>query len=211
MRFPTLTVAGLLALLSCPALCTAGEGKAESYKWTDANGTLHYGDRIPVEATARERAVLNSQGVPIRELGAQKTPQQLAEEARRDAEAAQQKQHDVFLLTTYATAKDIEQLRDLRLDQMEAQLTAGWQYVDTLEGRLRALQARAFAYRPYTSRPGATKMPDDLTEELVRTLNESRTQRASLESKRVEKEKVREQFESDIARYREIKVARAAP
>jgi uncharacterized protein involved in exopolysaccharide biosynthesis len=47
-------------------------------------------------------------------------------------------------------------------------------------------------------------MPDDLAEELVRTLNEARTQRQALETKRREQADMRAQFEADIQRYREL-------
>jgi hypothetical protein len=215
MRFPPLSAAGfalalaLAAPVEAPATPTDSKGTAQSYKWVDADGTIHYGDRVPVEATGRERAVLNRQGIPVRELEAQKTIAEQEEDARREAESLRQRQHDQFLLTTYATAKDIEQLRDLRLGQIDGMLRAGWLYVDTLEGRLRDLQTRAFAFRPYSERPGAKRLPDDLAEDLVHTLNEAESQRRSLEAKRMEQEAMREQFEADIARFREIKLARA--
>ena len=41
-------------------------------------------------------------------------------------------------------------------------------------------------FKPYSSEPNARRMPDDLAEELVRTLNEARTQRKALEAKRNE-------------------------
>ena len=41
-------------------------------------------------------------------------------------------------------------------------------------------------FKPYSSEPDARRMPDDLAEELVHTLNESRTQRNALDAKRHE-------------------------
>jgi len=197
----------VLALTPLAASATDTKGGTQTYKWVDADGTIHYGDRVPVEATSRERSVLNREGVPVGELEAQKTPAQLEEIARRAALDEQQRQHDQFLLTTYASARDIEQLRDLRLGQLDGQIRAGWLYVDSLDGRLRSLQNRAFVFRPYSPRADAKRMPDDLAEDLVHTLNEAGSQRRSLEIKKAEMEKMREQFEADIARYREIKVA----
>ena len=72
------------------------------------------------------------------------------------------KQHDSFLVTTYTSVKDIEALRDVRLDQLKGQRLAAEQYVDNLHSRLTALQTRAMLFKPYSSRPEARRMPDDL-------------------------------------------------
>jgi hypothetical protein len=214
MRFLLLAAVSVVAFLPLPSPAgTVTDPKGvQTYKWTDPDGSIHYGDRVPVEDSARERSVLNRQGIPVREVDAQKSGAELEEALRLEAEAERQRQHDQFLLATYASAKDIEQLRDLRLSQVEGQIKAGWLYVDSLEGRLRVLQTRALAFKPYSERPDAKKMPDDLAEDLVHTLHEAGTQRRSLENKQAEAEKMRDQFEADIARYRSIsiKVARAS-
>jgi hypothetical protein len=209
MRSLSLIAAILLASLAGYAHADPSR-PTESYKWVDAHGVIHYGDRVPPEEAARERAVLNEQGVAVRRLEAQKTPEQLQAEEVRRQEIMRQKQHDQFLLTTYPSARDIEQLRDLRLDQIEGQVKAGMLYVESLDGRLSTLQTRAQFFKPYSTRPGAKRMPDELAEDLVRTLSEAREQRMSLEKKRAEKERVRQEFDADIARYRELHVMRAS-
>jgi hypothetical protein len=52
-------------------------------------------------------------------------------------------------------------------------------------------------------------MPDDLAEDLVHTLNEMRNQSNALTAKKQEVVAMREQFEVDIDRYRELHEARA--
>ena len=47
-------------------------------------------------------------------------------------------------------------------------------------------------------------MPDDLAENLVRTLNEVRLQSAALAAKSEQEKALREQFDADIQRYREL-------
>jgi hypothetical protein len=47
-------------------------------------------------------------------------------------------------------------------------------------------------------------MPDDLAENLVRTLNEVRQQSAALAAKGQEEKTLRDQFDADIKRYREL-------
>jgi hypothetical protein len=47
-------------------------------------------------------------------------------------------------------------------------------------------------------------MPDDLAENLVRTVNELRLQSGALAAKSEEESTLRQQFQSDIERYREL-------
>jgi hypothetical protein len=47
-------------------------------------------------------------------------------------------------------------------------------------------------------------MPDDLAENLVRTVNELRAQNAAFASKNAEEAQLRAQFQADIERYREL-------
>jgi len=175
-----------------------------TYRWVDDQGVVHYGDRIPPQYATKERSVLNAQGVEVRKLDAQKTAEQVAAESRKQQELFKRKQHDSFLVTTYTSVKDIEALRDERLQQLKAQLTAAEQYIDTLHSRLSGLQARAMVFRPYNAKKDARRMPDDLAEDLVRTLNEMRSQADALALKSQEEKTLRTDFQADIERYREL-------
>lgn len=181
-----------------------------SYMWVDENGVAHYGDRVPPEYVKRERRVLNSQGVEVARIEAQKTPEQLAEDRRRQDLAARQGQHDKFLLTTYTSTRDIELLRDTRLSQVGDQRKSTETYLESLHERLAALQLQAQAYRPYNESPDAKPMPDRLADNLVRTMNETRTQRALLAARRNEEQTLRDQFQADIDRYRALRSGVAA-
>jgi Domain of unknown function (DUF4124) len=176
-----------------------------TYRWTDEQGVVHYGDSIPPQYAQKERAVLNGRGVEVRKLDAQKSPEQIAAEQRAEQNALKQRQHDAFLMNTYTSAKDIEALRDLRLDQLHGQRVAAEQYVDNLHSRLSALQERAKLFKPYSSRPGAHRMPDDVAEDLVHTLNELHTQSNALTTKTEEETALKAQFQVDIERYRELR------
>ena len=173
-------------------------------KWTDEKGIVHYGDSVPPEYSQSERSVLNNQGVVVGHSDAQKTPEQLAIEAKEYEATRKQQQHDNVLLTTYTSVKDIESLRDVRLDQLQGQRTAAEQYVENLHSRLVALQTRAKHFRPYNARPDAHHMPDDLAEDLVHTLNEMHSQSNALSVKNEEVSAVRAQFDMDIDRYRAL-------
>jgi hypothetical protein len=182
----------------------AADQKRAAYKWVDEKGVIHYGDSVPAEDAQRESSVLNKQGMEIARTDAQRSPEEQARYQREKEAMIRQKQHDSFLLTTYTSVKDIEALRDERLEQISGQRHAAEAYIETLHGRLSTLQSRALNFKPYNDKPAARRMPDDLAEDLMRTLNEMRTQRTALAAKDAEEAALRNQFQSDIDRYREL-------
>lgn len=210
MRHRSLLLA-LCGALTCASIAHAGGSEGDAsvrvFKWTDNRGVVHYGDSVPAEYSQSERTVLNGQGVELSRTPGQRSAAELSAEEQAAQVAEQRAQHDRFLLTTYASAAEIEQLRDERLDQITGQIKASSSYIDSLGARLAALQERAKHFEPYSTAPDARRMPDELAEELVRTVNESRSQRAALDAKRREEVDMRAQFEADLQRYHELAAA----
>lgn len=192
-------------LCSVGCLAHAADQKRAAYKWVDEKGVTHYGDSVPAEDAQRESSVLNKQGMEIARTDAQRSPEEQARYQREKEAMIRQKQHDSFLLTTYTSVKDIESLRDERLEQISGQRRAAEAYIETLHGRLSTLQSRALNFKPYNEKAAARRMPDDLAEDLMRTLNEMRSQRTALAAKDSEESALRAQFQSDIDRYRELR------
>lgn len=217
-RLPLVVLGALVALAGfAPVTADAATNNASgpkdkgiTYRWTDEQGVVHYGDSVPPQYATKERAVLNSQGVEVRKLEAQRTPEQIAADARTEQTLQRRKQHDAFLVNTYTSVKDIEALRDVRLDQLHGQKSAAEQYADSLHARLAALQTRARVFKPYSSRADARPMPDSLAEDLVHTLNELRTQSNIVAAKGEEEATLKAEFQADIERYRELHAAAIA-
>ncbi|HEY5102258.1 MAG TPA: DUF4124 domain-containing protein [Steroidobacteraceae bacterium] len=202
--------AWLLALLVPLAGMGLADGQTndkvpKTYRWVDEKGVVHYGDRIPAQDTQREHTVLNREGVEVGRSDAQKSPAQIAEEARREQEAMRLEQHDTFLLTTYTSAKDIEDLRDARLEELNSQHVAAEQYIENLNASLMTLQSLALTFKPYNTSAGARRMPDDVAANLVRAMSELHTQRNTLEAKDKEAQAVRTEFNGDIQRYKDLR------
>jgi hypothetical protein len=206
LRIPVLLLA--LAGAAGPASGQSNGGNGGlTYRWVDKNGQVHYGDSVPPKYASDSREILNSQGVEIAHVDGPKTAAQLAAEESARAKLQAQKQHDYFLLSTYTSVQDIESLRDERLSQLEAQQTAARQYVQSLQARLTSLQDRAMKYKPYNSHPNAPRMPDDLAQELVQTLNEVRVQNQAMAERTQQESQVRAQFQSDIDRFQQLKAS----
>jgi Domain of unknown function (DUF4124) len=195
--------AAALAAAAAFAGSNPNSGKT-TFRWVDDQGVVHYSDSVPAPAAGKERTIMNAEGVPVRQLEGQKNAEQLQAEARERAALIKARQHDTFLMTTYTSVKDIEALRDSRLEQLKAQRAAGQQYIETLKSRLGALQTRALNFRPYSANNGARAMPDDLAENLVRTVNEMNTQTTALAKESEDETQLRAQFQADIERYKEL-------
>ena len=208
MRPPLPLFAVLLVVAASVGVAAPSTPKASqkgiAYRWVDEAGVVHYGDNVPPQYADKDRSLLNGQGVEVGHIEGERTPEQMKAEQAARAAALAQKQHDHFLITTYPSVKDIEALRDERLEQLKGQRVAAEQYVESLRARLASLQTRAESFAPYSSSPAARRMPDDLAENLVRTVNELRAQSAAFASKNAEEAQLRAQFQADIERYREL-------
>jgi hypothetical protein len=181
-----------------------------TYKWVDENGVTHYGDTVPAQYSQREQQVLNSEGLVVDKRVAEMSPKEAAAHAAKLKEESQRKQHDLFLVTTYPSVKEIENVRDARLDQINAQVQAAEAYIGTLTTRIDGLKQRSLMFAPYNTKPGARRMPDDLAEEMVRAMSELRTQNFALTAKRAELSNVKNSFDADIKRFRELRTSAAA-
>lgn len=209
VRITSLVLAALLVAGSATAWAAQTGSKRDKplYKWVDEKGVVHYGDSIPAQYSKQERRVLNDQGVEVGRLEAERTDAQRAEEEARRRALSGARQRDQILLTTYMSAEQIEQLRDQRLDLIQGQIRVANQYLDTLNSRLEKLHTQAQFFRPYSTNEGAAPMPDQLAEDLVRTINEIRVQKRNLAAKRQEQHALRAQFQTDIDRFRELKAS----
>ncbi len=194
-------------LLASPGFA-AGAGASSGrtlYKWVDSQGVTHYGDHIPPEYASQEKEIINSQGVEISRLEAQKSPEVLAAEEQKRAEAEQAQNRDRNLLNTYASVQEIERLRDQRVTLLTDQIKVTSQFLEVLSGKLKTLRVSSLHFKPYNSEPNAPVMPDQIAEDLVRVGIDLHTQEQNLREKRSEETAMSKQFESDIARFKELK------
>jgi hypothetical protein len=194
-----------VTLLASLTLAGGSTNGRKMYKWVDEHGETHYGDHIPPEYATQEQHVINSQGVEMDKLEAQKTPEQLAIEDQRKIDAEQRQNRDRNLLSTYASVQEIERLRDQRVTLLSDQIKVTSSFLESLNGKLKKLRTNSMLFKPYSADPKAAAMPDQLADDLVRVGNDIRTQELNLQEKRSEETTMKKQFESDIARFKELK------
>ena len=195
----------LLFMTGVHALAAQTSGDKPMYKWTDEKGVVHFGDSIPPQYAKHDRRVLNRQAVEVGRLEGEKSDAERAQAAAQERAVASAMLNDQRLVRSYVSVAQIEEIRDQRLDLIHGQVKVTAQYLETLETRLKTLQTQAQFFRPYSSSGSADPMPDTLAENLVRTVREIRLQESSLAGKRAEEQKLRDMFQADIDRYRELK------
>jgi hypothetical protein len=202
----------VVAALAVPSIGSAQSQGKRLYKWTDRNGVVQYGDKIPAEYANLDRNVLNDQGVRVGFVEGEVTEEERAviEEREKQAEAVRQARieaarYDRMLLETYLSVDDIEDLRDRRLELLESQVRVTELYLGNLRKRLISLQEEASAYKPYTTAANAAQIPENLAVDLSRTTASINVFEQSLARTRADQEALRSSFEKDIARFRELK------
>jgi hypothetical protein len=194
------------ALVASSAIAGGAPGNGRVlYKWVDSQGVTHYGDRVPPEYAGQEQHVINSQGVEISHLDAQKSADQLAADEKHRQDQEDRLNRDRNLLSAYASVSEIERIRDQRLALVSDQIKVTAQFLETLDGRMKKLRVNAMHFKPYNADPKALAMPDQVAEDLVRLSNDMHTQQQNLEQKRGEENTMKKQFENDIDRFKELK------
>ena len=197
----------LLALVAGGAEAQSDKQK-KLYRWVDKNGQVHYGDSVPAEYAEQDRDILNKQGVAVSREEGTITPEEAAAKAAEDKAARDEqkrKLRDRVLLQTYQSTKELETLRDNRLDLVDAQLTIQEQSLSNLRAQRKQIERQASRFAPMNQEAGAPPMPDEVIADLERSANDIQTQEANLERRRQERENIRLTFEADIKRYEELR------
>lgn len=198
-----LLVAGLVA--ATPAL-------AETYKWVDEQGRVHYADRVPAEAVNRGIVELNKQGMPRKVIEPALTPEQrktqeekLEQQRQAERAFAEKRHQDNALLSSYTSENDI----DLAMRRNLALVGAG---ILSAETRIKALQRRAAALERETLFYETKPVPEKFKRELANIAAEIPRQYALIALRNEDMLGVNNRYEQQKLRFRELKtqIAREA-
>jgi Domain of unknown function (DUF4124) len=203
-----LLLPAVLLVLAAGAAGAQADKQKKLYRWVDKNGQVHYGDSVPAEYAEQDRDVLNKQGVKVGREEGTVTPEEAAAKAAADKVAREEqkrKLRDRVLLQTYQSVRELEILRDNRLELVDAQLTIQEQSLSNLRAQRAQIERIAARYAPANREPGAQPLPDELAVDLERSSTDIVTQEGNLEKRRQERENIRQTFEADIKRYQELR------
>lgn len=196
----------LLALAAAlpPAASAADSGQGQKIqKCQDAAGRWHYGDTAAEECAKSKVIEITGKGVPVKEIAAPLTAEQLKEREQERQEKEQEQRRnedrarrDKQLLATYGHEDDVIQTRDRKLAEIDSQVRASTETLTALRAALARYQTLP------ASEPNARN--------IAKTQGQIAKQEAFIQGKAQEKENARQQYQAELERFREIK-SRAAP
>jgi len=195
----------------CVATVTAA--LSQTYKCVDEKGVTYYGDIMPPQCATKAITEMSDQGKVKKKYEMALTTEQIKardEEAARKKEeeklAAEQKRKDAALLATYGSEREIDITRDRSLGQFDARVSSANQRIKEIDKRVEKLQNEMEFYKAGKSKKGPAKEPPiQLVNDLERSGHERTTLEASIKNMEGEKIKMKEKFEQDKARWKELK------
>jgi hypothetical protein len=182
--------------------------QAETFRWVDEKGAVHYSDQVPPEQAKTRRSKLNAQGFEVETVEAPKTRDQVEREqllkqlrSQQEKVLNEQRDQDLALMRTYRSTDEILGALKVKLDSLESNIRITQASIDrdtqTLANHEK--RASAFASKGQTV-PQATH---DSIASLKRRMTAYRNHIARVEN---EKLATTDQFGRDIRRFQAIKV-----
>mgnify|MGYP003513452101 FL=1 len=204
-RVPSLALALLVTATPATLAATKSASGEAVYRCRDARGQSHFGQAIPEKCLDQDVEVLDSSGRVVRVIPGRRSLEQVAQQKAAEDAAKVAAQRDRTLLATYISVADIERLRDQRLELLEQQNRVTGQYIANLREREARLINDVQRFRPYSDSPRAPVLPDHVAEDIVNTVNGLQVYQQALAKNTSEQQKLRGEFDSDIARFKELK------
>ena len=184
-------------------LLFVGAAQAGMYRWVDGNGRIHYSDTLPSTYQKSGAAEMNKQGLVIKrtqsETERRAEAERLVEEKRIALERQQQAKLDRALTQTYTSEAEIDLTRDRALEHHKLAIKGTEIRAKAVAENLTSLRERA-AKQVKAGRP----IPPNLREQIDAASKESLELRRSLLNHEEALLKVREKYDTDKLRYREL-------
>ena len=188
-------------------LCLSTPAHANTFRWVDGNGRVHYSDQIPPSETSRAYTILNKEGVTVNNIEKVKTKEELAKEKTLKEQQEEQEQiarekqnHDRILLNTYTKVSDLEYTRD--------------RYIATLEGLIKVAQYKLTNLNSDLDKQNKTAadleregkvMPEVMRQDISNLQRQIDLQNKFILSQRAQQKEVKDKFAADIKRFKELK------
>ena len=200
-----------LTLCTLLGLCAVSAHAGKLYKWVDETGQVRYGDSIPPQYARKSNQTLNPQGIVVDQKAAAKTREQIAQEERiKQAEAEAERirrekaYQDRILLDTFTNEDEMVMTRDGKIEAIEAVIRVTNGRSEKLKQRLAELKKRA----ANLERTGK-RVPESMNSEITESRQQIEQNQHYVINRKTEQQRIRDKFEADIRRFRELKTAEA--
>ncbi|MEE9286935.1 MAG: hypothetical protein V3W33_02545 [Gammaproteobacteria bacterium] len=177
--------------------------------WTNKDDIRECGNVVPPEYSQKGHEELSDQGIVIDRKERAKTPEELEEERRLAAIQAEEERKatkkeiaDRVLLDTFASEDDLVLARDGKLAAIEQTIHVTESRIKKLQKSLNEIMSMA-AEIERRGKPPA----DGIQNEIDAVRAQIAENRAYIKTLRKEQDAVRDAFESDLTRFKELKAA----
>lgn len=196
-----------IILTATLALATSGaSAAAKLYKWVDDKGQVHYSETMPPEHKDKSSTELDKRGRVLKKNDAavpsetaKLDEEGLARKRLEEKRLYEQRRRDSALINTYTTEAEIDVARDRNLSLpmqaikgIEPRLKASW-------ARLEALKQQADALTK-----AGKPVPEALKEDILLQEKEVALFEGELRAKQTEATHIREKYDADKMRFREL-------
>jgi hypothetical protein len=182
-------------------------GDTKFKKWVDENGVVHYGDQIPPSEVDRGHTDLNVQGIPVQTVPPVRTVEEIEREReleRLRGEQAhlkeQQDAADQVLLRTFHSVDDLAMAREGHVAAVDVVIGVTRSNIRRQQAWLQKLLSDA-ADLERTGKP----VPGRLVESIDKAERAIRDHYAMIVEREREKNQVRQGFDRDLKRFRQLK------
>lgn len=199
VRLLQLVLSGVLV-----AGISGGACAAKLYKWVDEKGQMHYSESIPPQYRDKPNTEIDKRGRVVRnnEALAEQKRQTEEEAARKQTEEkrlGEQARRDKALMDTYTSEAEIDLARDRNMSMPQ-------QAMESYVPRIRTAKQRGDGLR--AERDALVKsgkpVPPALASEIAASEKEVATLQAEQKAKQAEIDQIREKYNAQKARYREL-------
>ena len=197
----------ILAYMILSCLCPLAH--ANTFRWVDGHGHVHYSDQIPPDELDRAYTIINKQGVTINSVEKTKTKEQLVEEKRlkerkmeEERLARERRNYDHILLETYNKVSDLEDTRDRYIATLDGLIKLSQHKLESLNDELDKLNKSA----ANLERDGTT-IPKDMRQDIADLQAQIDRENNFILAQQTQQTEVREKFADDIKRFQELKAA----
>ena len=195
---------GLLASISLSLCLLSPIAAAELYKWTDADGHIHYSDHVPPKHVNHKREVVNDSGVRSVIVDKAKTKEEIISErqqtALRKKEEENQRQVERYqrnLIANYRDESDLIATRDRNIESIQVSIN----FIETNLSGLR-LDLEALIKDAASFERSGKKTPKLLKIEITETRRKIFVAEAFIKEKHTEQSRIRDKFNQDLELYR---------
>ncbi|MGH8469898.1 MAG: hypothetical protein ACREVY_13245 [Gammaproteobacteria bacterium] len=174
--------------------------------WTNKEGVRECGNVVPAEYAQQGHTRFNAQGVAIGHKKRAKSQAEFAEEERIKKQTAEEdrkrqeaEKADRVLLDTFSSEDDLVFAREGKVSAIEAQIQLTESHIEKIQDNLDRMIAIAADLERRGQKPSEQAMAD--IEKVRARVAENRS---FIETKRKEQESVRQQYATDIERFRKL-------